>query len=61
MRKDPCACAAEGLHQRDNLCIRADAVGLRRVDLQDVAIPAEAAETQKVFHVLQAEQILAGG
>ena len=38
-----------------------DAVGLRRVDLDDVvALGLEAAEAHQVFHVLRREQILAG-
>ena len=40
--------------------VLADAVGLRRIDLDDVAVGAKAAEAHQVFDVLGRKQILAG-
>jgi hypothetical protein len=45
---------------RDPPSVGADAIGLRRIDLKDVAVPAKTAEIEKVFDILQAEQVFTG-
>ena len=45
----------------DRACELHDSVGLRRIDLDDVvAIRAQSAETNEIFHVLRRKQIFAG-
>jgi hypothetical protein len=61
MGKQRAARPAMAFEHVDRAGVLHDAVGVRRVDLDDVvAIRAQAAEADEIFHVLRREQVLAG-
>src|SRR5262249_4602002 len=62
MRNQARARPAAAIEHRHGLRVLHDAVGLRRVDLDDVAARGlEPAEAHEVLYVLGREQVLAGG
>ena len=49
------------LDHRDGACVLHDAVGLRRIDLDDVvAVRTQPAKTNEIFHVLRRKKIFSG-
>ena len=60
VREQRRALPAVALQHRDCAGELHDAVGLRRIDLDDVAVGAQAAEAHQVLDVRRREQVLAG-
>ena len=60
VRKQRFSVPALALEQGESASIWTDAVGLRRIDLDDVAIGTQTAEAGEIADVLRREQVLAG-